>query len=104
MIRIDMDMPESCAKCRFCVPIITITCLEHDCFCSASSKLKYPKAETGFCISRPNWCPLEPIVTCGECRHWKNHGAESTAWTPCMDTEYSKDFFCGRAERKDSQQ
>ena len=86
MVRIDMDMPDSCSECRFCVPIITITCLEYDCFCSASSKLKYPKAETGFCISRPNWCPLHPIETFGDGICTKSPSGEEERFTLYRDS------------------
>lgn len=84
MVLIDMDMPENCGKC----PLLPIH--------------KDLLSERSLTVRPPDFCPLRPVVTCGECKHCERGGNEAKLRVPCMDTTYPNDLFCGRGEKTDA--
>ena len=50
MVRIDMDMPDSCEECRFAV----------DGWCYAIRADDDQPSELSF-LTRPEWCPLKEV-------------------------------------------
>ena len=87
-----MEMPERCAKCKFCINERT-----NDYGSFGECSLLKRKKVNCLAWSRDDSCPLVEIVTCKDCKK--------------MDTRYSycgvignitdKDFYCASAKRRD---
>jgi len=48
MIKIDIEMPESCAECEFCRNIRG----DYECFANSDGNVMYDTTK------KPEWCPL----------------------------------------------
>lgn len=92
MIQIDMDMPENCEEC------FALDDYGDYPMCKITSETRGYNFNTR--DRKMDRCPLRPVVTCGECRHYERGGNEAKTRVPCMDTTYPKDFYCGRGEKK----
>lgn len=75
MIRIDMDMPENCAECRFEVSDYGYCSAMPEEFCG------YTKDKGRAC-----WCPLHPIETFGDGVCTKSPSGEEERFTLYRDS------------------
>lgn len=82
-----MELPKSCAECGFVTDDMLgdATCVL---LCDEWKDNKNHRAEN---------CPLVEIVTCQECKHYRNSLNHCKQW--CMST--TDDFYCGFAERSE---
>ena len=76
-----MEMPKRCFQCDFYSN-------EYGC------KLKFTE-ECNPSVEKPDDCPLVEIVTCKDCKYYRNSLEHCKQW--CMST--TDDFYCGFAER-----
>lgn len=63
MIQIDIDMPINCATCPFTRAINTY---------SLDSMCVLTKKKANEIRHREEWCPLEEVVRCKDCKHYLN--------------------------------
>ena len=78
-----MDMPKKCYDCVF----------EEKGWCCAVDGIRRVES-----IDRPDWCPLEELVQCGECK-WANSRGEC-AYNG-EEAEDIKTGYCNYGKRKD---
>lgn len=104
MVRIDMDMPESCYKCRF-----------NTSECAAMGRRSYHPLrdeddeqydDAKYIVHRMSWCPLKEIVTCAKCRWYDAEQCPDDGFGICMCPETAlyghgtrDGFYCGNAEK-----
>ena len=43
---------------------------------------------------------MKPLVLCGECKYWKDSGADATFWLPCQEMSTQPDWFCANGEER----
>ncbi len=94
MVAIDMKMPKSCFQCDFYSN-------EYGC------KLKFTE-ECNPSVEKPDDCPLVEIITCKDCKHWKDSdgvyrrgiGAESICPINLKEV-HDGIFYCCNGERRE---
>ena len=90
----DMKMPKSCFQCDFYSN-------EYGC------KLKFTE-ECNPSVEKPDDCPLVEIVTCKDCKYWKDSdgvyrrgiGAESKCPINIKEV-FDGNFYCANGERRE---
>lgn len=91
----DMEMPSCCATCHVS---------EVDCKHKKTAFVRYSRED--FAI--PSDCPLVEIVTCKDCKHWKDSdgvyrrgvGAESKCPINIKEV-FEGNFYCKFGERRE---
>lgn len=43
---------------------------------------------------------MKPLVLCGECKYWKDNGADATCWLPCQEMSMPQNWFCASGEKR----
>lgn len=94
MIAINIEMPKSCFQCDFYSN-------EYGC------KLKFTE-ECNPSVEKPDDCPLVEIITCKDCKHWKDSdgvyrrgiGAESKCPINIKEV-FDGNFYCANGERRE---
>ena len=92
-----MEMPSRCMNCGLLG--------KEEMYCSV-----YPRKDLDIitvATNRPDWCPLVEIVTCKDCKHWKDSdgvyrrgiGAESKCPINIKKV-FDGNFFCADGEFK----
>lgn len=83
-----MELPKSCAECGFVTDDMLgdATCVL---LCDEWKDNKNHRAEN---------CPLTEIITCKDCKHYRNSLNHCKQWG--MST--TDDFYCGFAERREN--
>lgn len=106
-----MEMPHDCPHCEFAA-IGYVSPMSSDCtlYCRAVDKFKdcatavlenKPYEVINRYNDRPDWCPIEPVVSCNECRYYYK---DEDGYEMCDNSEgydhISADGFCAWAERR----
>ena len=86
-VRFDIEMLKSCCECDVWSKAIGEDGADYD--CELINEIN----------TKPDWCPLKEVVTCGECKHWYQNADTGMA---CEYTNLSQpeDGSCNWGERK----
>lgn len=93
MIAIDVEMPNSCAKCQFQIE-------KDGCFRCRNKVIGSNKRWN----ERLSDCPLKEIVTCKDCKYYRNK--DNDEWCTNHSIKDNKfwvreDYFCADGERRE---
>ena len=85
-----MNMPENCIKCR----------MLFDGWCYVSppdiDERVAPTVEDAWEQGKPEWCPLEEVIHCRDCKHYSS----TQKWCYLWHGITREDGFCSFAEGK----
>jgi hypothetical protein len=103
MVVVNMEMPTKCSQCGFCINQKT-----NDYGSFGECSLQDRKTVDCLVWSRDSGCPLTEIVTCKDCKHWKDSdgvyrrgiGAESKCSINTKEV-YDGNFYCALGERRE---
>ena len=99
----DMEMPKKCSECGFCINQKT-----NDYGSFGECSLQSRKEVNCLVWSRDSDCPLVEIVTCKDCKQWKDSdgvyrrglGAESKCHINIKKV-FDGNFYCADGERRE---
>ena len=91
-----MDMPKNCGNCRMKMRCSDCVCRNDYCVLAPDDTEGWQPDEAP--QDRPDWCPLEELVQCGECK-WANSRGEC-AYNG-EEAEDIKMCYCSYGDRKD---
>ena len=95
MILIDMPMPKNCIDCPACNEYLM-------CAIPCNGRGWGENDVKDFSQSRPEWCPMQELVRCKDCKHFEKADNDAFVYCHCnhIHNEVPGDnWFCADGER-----